>query len=396
MRVQSSFVVALYQRRSRLQTKPKTLARQIGISEAHLHKIEAGERRPSPDVVLKWTEALQLTPEEWVPLYLSAGASGADIRAVARRLIDRAHLSAARSLLLAAVRQNRGAQKRHKGEIYHLLGNLHYHSGRMWRADVFYRAMEDAYGRHRKSHGYAIALYNHALVLTHRGYPVRALEHLGVALGIFQGIGDRPFQGRVEIVRGYLYLQFAMYDDALACYRSAARLLPDKSFKFEALLGIAASTWGLEGPENALPMVADLLSHADTPVQVRKVHHNLAVLHRQLGRIEEALVEAEAALPGDEPDALPSLTVATLAEKALCLALARRWDKSREALQAFSRIDARKDPQDVVAAGLLSVHLREPIPTDPLPTGWRDDYEKRVIATLGVLKQGQPPWRLEV
>jgi tetratricopeptide (TPR) repeat protein len=253
------------------------------------------------------------------------------------------------------------------------------------RADSFYRAMEEVYGHRPDSRGYAVALYNHALILAQMGRPLSALRHLDEAQRISRRLGDRDREGRIEMVRGYVLLRFASYWEARSCYTRAAKLLADARLRLEAALGVAVCDWSLDGPALALPLFETLLTKATDPIYRRKIHHNLAVIHRQLGRLDRAITEAEAALPLQGPDELPTLTAATLSEKALCLLLAGRHDDARETLRSFRGLSGPKEPQDVVAVSILGALVGAPPNEAPLPTDWRDDYELRVTGALAFL-----------
>jgi tetratricopeptide (TPR) repeat protein len=385
-RGQSDFAIALYRRRSERDLKPADLATAVRISEDYLHKIEAGVRHPSPDVVMSLTEALGIPPDEWIPLYLATDPSVTDLCSIASQLSAIKHPRLVRRLLLAALTRARDSERgRALGDIYRQLGNLCFSQGRYWRAERFYRGMEEVYGHRPDSRGYAVALYNHALILTRTGRPLAALRHLDEAEAISRRLRDHDREGRIEAVRGYILLQSSSYQEARACYTRATKLLADAGMRVEAALGVAVCTWSLDGPERALPLFEALLPKATEPIQRRKIHHNLAVIHRQVGQLDAAIAQTEAAMPSQEGDGLPALTAATLVEKALCLLLADRSDEARKALRSFRGLSKASEPQDAVAARILGVLVGNPPDKDPLSVEWRDDYERRVTAALALL-----------
>lgn len=371
---------ALYVARARSQLRPKRVASSAAISESYLHQIESGMRVPSARVILALTSTLSLPPSVWAPLYAKEATCITDLCQTAATLIAQDTPVTARPLLLCALQRSRlDGRHRHKGEIYQLLARLNVQIGHFRRANLLYNRAAITYAKGVSPLGVVDARYNQAATLVSMGQLGAALEVLSRIPRVSQA---RGMGARIEALKGYIFLQISSYREAYDAYASAVHRLEGTPLDFYERLGFAIATWAFQGPAAAAPMLSSLLHRATSPQQFQRVYHYLAVVFRQLGLAGEALTQIDRALSLRSADARPELTAASLAERALCLAIRGDVGGARAALQDFRDYSSAKDARDIVACYLLAVVTSGPQPSEPLPETWREDYQQRARAAV--------------
>ena len=201
---------------------------------------------------------------------------------------------------------------------------------------------------------------------------------------MFQALGNIRKAGYSRLSRANALMEMQSFREALSVYRMAARDLRGDPWYFDCKLGEAVCLWRTQSSENALELLLTFEDLAEDPGRRAKYHHNVGVIYRQLGKMEEAIGHLARALDASAPD--PPMRPNNMAEMCLCRALVGDFMGAVEMLDEFNTFMGAKDPQDVLAMAILSYVLgRGPLP-GLLPRHVTDGYEQRLIAAVSLLQ----------
>lgn len=363
-------------------TSLEDLSKVTGISVAHLSRVESGERGISAARALNLANVVGLPPERWIPTFIEREVRVATLCDLCATLLETGQTKWASASIERARRLNRKHFKgRYTRQISELYGRICYQQGRFARAVVAYQHAAEGLAHRKDPCDRAKLLYNLGLSLSLVGRPFEAIAKLERAERIFRQEHRHLELAHVLLAHANILTRAAnRFHSAERLYRKAAHLSRGHLLHFEALLGVAICRWRQFGGVAGLSEFRALVSKA-APGQLIKVHHNSAVVLRQMGRYREALAETEEALK-DTP-ASPDGVFATLCEQALCAFLIRDLSLARRVVVKAHDVSGQGDDQDEMAFSVMSRFLGNSLEFRPVPRV-RDDYEGRLAAVITV------------
>lgn len=356
------------------------LARTAGISRQYLSDIEAGKRLIGVETFLGLTDLLTVPRSEWLGPLLALETRLRPLLRVADRLIDRGDFEGG-LLALKRVQALSRVSRRYQGHVYHLLGLYTYASGKHGRALHWFRLSEVAATRSPDLPRLAEAYYNSAMAHSKANLVIGSVTKFRAATLSFLRLHNRRMAGYALLSRANVLLEIGSYHEAQSDYHLAAAYLREDAWSFDCKLGEAICLWQTRSPKVALHTLLGL--HPNDPSRQTKLHHNLAVLYRQLGATDIALSHLESALLiAGEGSASIS---AVLTELCLCQVQTGSLSEARSTLDRFDAMEGPKDTADRWAAALLSSLLGRAAASQPLPKHLKDNYERRVQAAICLL-----------
>lgn len=372
----------LRDRRTELGLKTRDLAAKSRISKQHIRDIEAGRRQPSFRTLLLLTDLLALPASEWLDLYLAEESRLLPLVQMGEHLL---HLgdSAGATAVLRRLRTLSRGDHRYQGRVYHLYGLLTYREGRYVRSLHWFRLAEKTATGSLEPIRRADAAYNAGLAMMRTGLLSQSLAKFDKAIAVYQELGDVRKVGYARLTKANVLLEVQAYREALPLYQRAAHALRGDPWYFECKLGEAICRWRTRSPESALALLTDIEKFAADPDRRARYHHNLGVIYRQLGALDDATAHLAIALETSASDPRPEF----FAEMCLCRTLVGDVREAQDMLDHFNAFEGREDPQDVLAMAILSHVLGCGAIVEPLPRYLTDGYEQRVTAAVSLLQQ---------
>ncbi len=376
----------LQDRRKGLGLSIAGAARLAGIPRAYLSMIESGKRSPNAQILLKLMESLNVTTDEWLPIYLEEETRCQHLIRIAQELFEMGELAGARTVLAKAYFVSRRSYEgRYNADIYYLLGRIYYGQGRVLRASRWFQLMERATRHAPPSTVQGVAAYNNAQALARLGKRLDALRKFDQAIDNFSHFQARKELGTAWLAKANVLLSMHLYSDAYEAYRRAAHFLRKVPLHSDALLGEAISISVLQGPSAALPLFETIVQRSLDPIRLAKTRSNLATALRQLGRYHEAIQHLETALASAE-HLRGSIIAALLTESAICHLFAGQRDEAKTAVLLYKRVSGPKDSEDIATMHIIAGVLGIEPPNDAIPPVVEDDFEQRVKAALELLR----------
>ncbi|MDA8219386.1 MAG: helix-turn-helix domain-containing protein [Dehalococcoidales bacterium] len=386
----------LRDRRTEIGMKIRDLAALAGMSAQHLRDIEAGRRDPSFKTLLLLTDLLAVPSSDWLVEYLAQESRLLPLIQMGEHFLQARDMAGARPVLerLRSLRVALRDNRRYQGRVYHLWGVLAYQEGNYARSLVWFLRAEKAAKRTNDVAKSADASYNAALAMMRTGRWFRAAMKFDEAAEAFQSVGDLHKVGYSLLTKANALKGMQSYREALPVYHRAAHFLRGDAWYFDARLGEAICRWSAQSPEGALALLTDLEKHAMDPDRKARYHHNLGVIYRQLGDLQDALGHLAIALEALSP--APPLRPDSYAEMCLCRALTGDRHGARDMLNRFFAFDGTKDPQDVLAMAIISGVLGYGKLLEPLPRYVTDGYEQRISAAVSFLQSQSSQLRPQI
>ncbi len=358
-----------------------------GVTRSYLSMVETGQRAPNPEVLVRFTQALQIPADAWLSAFLSDERRCQRLVGLGGALFQAGNYTAARRASARALLVSRTDHDgRYNSEIYLLLGRVRYAEGRYRQALRWFSRLTRAVRHSQDGYLHGIAAFNLAQSLARTGRELDALAKFDEATQAFRAVRMWPRLGLVWLARANLLLTRSMYRDSQGAYRKAAHLLRGKPFHDDALLGVAITTIVVQGPAASVPLLRKIIDNERTDVIVRaKARDNLAMALREIGSYPEAVSQVRCALK--TRDRLPPrLVAALLAEEALCYARMGDLASARRAMDEYKAIAGEKDDQDVAAMGILARVLEVEPPQEQLSGAVADDHEHHMSEALRILQ----------
>lgn len=368
--------------------KAADVADSLGIRPESLSRIEADDQSIGISTLLALTALIKIPPSEWVGPWLDRETRLRPLMEVARHLIDQNDVQNARHVL-RKVRSITHARRHQNygGEVYRQWGRLTYKTGEYGRARRWLRRAKRAAARAAIPFERAIASYNYALALRKTHFIAESLANFDHAIAVFHEGNHLRHAGFARLSRANLLIQVGSYREALSEYRKAAHVLRGDPWRFDCILGEVICVWQVNSAAAALSLLLPIENLAADAERRARFHHNLGVLHRQLGTLDSALTHLSRALESKSGDV--SSTTATMAEVCLCRTLAGERAEAVRSLSRFEGIQGEKDPRDVWAMAALSSVLLGVRLQEPLPQTLQDDHERRLAAAFSLLLSPQ-------
>ncbi len=367
-----------------------TAAAALGqVSRSGLAMVEADRRSPNPAVLVRLTRGLGVQPDVWLPVYLQGEPRCQRLVELAKVLFEAGDYEAARLVLgRAYFISRRTGDGRHNAEIYHMLGRVRFETGRYAPALRWFLLFEQKTLHTKELRAQAIAQYNVGITLGKLDRRVEAAYKLEEAIRNFKRMGLTSETAAATLNKANVLLAMRHYSQAGRAYTYAAHLLRGKQFHDDAVLGQAIVTWRRLGAERAEPMLRRVIASNRTRELVRaKARCNLTGALREMGRYDDALLEASRAL--SSRNLLPyDLLVSLLTEETLCRVLRGDLVGARRPYEEYCRLAGEageKDAQDIAVMRILASVLGVTPSRDELPKSFEDAHDERVAAALRVL-----------
>ena len=293
------------------------LSAKAKISAHHLRDVETARRLPGVKTLLSLTDLLRLPTADWLDLYLAGESRLLSLIHLAEHLVQVRDLGGA-SLVLGRLRTLSREDHRYQGQIYHLRGLLAYYEGRHARALHWFRLAETSAVKSLNAAKRADALYNTALAMAHTGLLSQSAAKFDEAATAFQSLGDMRKAGYSYLSKANVLSQMQSYREALPIYRRASSDLRGDPWCFESKLGEVICRWRIRSSESALRLLTSIGRLADNSDRMARYHHNLGVICRQIGRLDDAMAHLAIALetstsdPPHRPEFLPKCVSAEL------------------------------------------------------------------------------------
>lgn len=369
-------------RRIELGLAIRDLTAKTGISGQHLRDLEAGRRQPGLKTLLLLQDLLTLPTSAWLGVYLAEESRLLPLIQLAEHLVQVRDLGGA-SIVLRRLRALSHADRRYQGRLYHLYGLLTYHEGRYARARHWFKLAETSMSKSPNAAKRAESFYNSALATVQTGLLSQGAAKFDEAATAFQSLGDVRKAGYSRLSKANALMQMQSYREAHPVYRRAAFDLRGDPWFFDCKLGEVICRWRTRSPESALGLMVSLKKFAADPDRAARYHHNLAVIYRQVGALDDAMTHLTIALESSIPELLPRPE--SFAEMCLCRTLAGDVSGALEMLGRFKAFEGTKDPPDVLAVTVLAHVLGRGAPEDPLPRHVVEGYEQRLTAAICLL-----------
>ena len=358
-----------------------------GVTRSYLSMVETGQRAPNPEALVRFTRALGIPTEAWLPAFLEDEWRCQRLVSLGRALFEASDYPAALRALARALHASRSDYNgRYNSEIYMLLGRVRYAEGRYRQALRWLRRVSRAVSHSQDVRLKAATDFNLAQCMAKAGHEIEALEKYDAAVDGFRTLRLWALVGKVWLAKGNLLLEQSMYMEAHEAYRNSARFLRGQPFQDDALLGVAITAIFVKSPSASVPLFRKIIDGEHTSVIVRaKARDNLATALREVGLYEEAVSEARSAL--ETRDQLPPrLVAALLAEEALSYALMGDLGSTLKTVEEYKLVLGEKDGQDVAAMRILARALRVAPPQERVDGVVGDDHEHHVREALRILQ----------
>lgn len=378
----------LRDRRIKMGLDIRDLSASASISAQHLRDIETGRRAPSLKTLLLLTDLLALPTSAWLEGYLVEESRLLPLIQIGEYLFRVGDLIGTAAVLkrLRSLRSLVRENQRDQGRIFHLWGMLTYRESRFARSLVWFLRAERAAKHSKDSKRVADAAYNAALAMMKTGLLSQAVAKFGEAMGSYERLGDQRKAAYARLTTANTLLEMQSYREALPMYRRAAHALRGDPWYFDCKLGEAICLWRTRSPVSALESLVSLEKFAQDADRQARYHHNLGVIYRQLGALDDAIAHLDIALKESTASQPPRPEF--FAEMCLCRVLVRDVTGAAEMLDEFNAFAGAKDPQDVLAMAILSYVLGRAPFVEPLPRYVTDGYEQRLIAAVDLLRPG--------
>lgn len=358
-----------------------------GVARSYLSMVETGKRAPNPEILVRLTRQMDLATDAWLSAFMADERRCQRLVSLGRALLRERDYAAARRVLGSAFFVSRDDRNgRYNSEIYELLGKVYYGQGRYRRALRWFGLLDRAV-RHAADAGLQAATsYNLAQCMAKTGREFEALARFDVAIAAFAGVQQWYELGLAWLAKANLFLDKRMYKEANLAYGHAAHLLRGKRWHDDAMLGVAITTWMVQGTEAAKPLLRRIIDSEGTDQLVRaKARSNLATVLREGGLYREAIREIEMGLASR--DGIPGrLAAAMLTEAALSHLLSGDAPSALRMLEEYKALPGAKDGQDIGAMRILARVLGVESPGDPLPWTVEDEYDRRLNGALRILR----------
>ena len=356
------------------------------VSRSGLSMVEAGRRSPNPAVLARLTRALGVQPDVWVPVYLQGEPRCQRLVDVARVLVEAGEYEAARLVLSRAYFMSRHTgDGRHNADIYQLLGRVRFETGRYAPALRWFLLLEQTTPHTKELRAQAIKQYNMGITLGKLDRRVEAAHKLDEAMRNFKKMHLTSETASAALNLANVLLAMHHYPKAGRAYTYAAHLLRGKQFHDDALLGQAIVAWRQLGAERAEPLLRKVIASNRTRELVRaKARCNLTGALREMGRYDDALLEANRAL--SVRNLLPvDLVASLLTEETLCRILQGDVAGARRPYEGYCRLEGERDAQDIAVMRILASVLEMTPSRDAMPDSLEDAHDERMAAALRLL-----------
>ena len=388
-----SIGAVLREQRTTLGLTVAQAAGRGGVTRSYLSMVETGQRAPNPEVLVRFTQALGIPTEAWLPAFLEDEWRGQRLVSLGRALYETRRHAAARTTLVKALLVSRNRYDgRFNSEIYLLLGKVRYAEGRYLQAQRWFLRLAHAVRHSPDLQVQGTAAFNLAQCLRRTGRELDALLKFDEAAEAFRDLGLWPFLGLVWLAKANLLLARSTYAESQNAYRRAEQYLKGQSFHGDALLGVAIATIFVQGPATAVPLFRNLIDDESTELILRaKARENLAVALRLMGLYSDAVCEVHLALKARD-QITPNLVAALLAEEALCYARMGDLTSARRTVDEYKTIPGERDGQDVAAMRILARVLSVEPPQELVAGTVADEHERHMSEALRILQTAPSRW----
>jgi len=354
----------------------------VGVTRQYLSEVESG-RQPGVATLLALTDLLTLPTEEWLPEFLKSETRILPLIHLGEYLAGKGDIQGAFTVARHLRPLLRTTAKGH-GRAFHLLGLLEYRRGHFGRALVWFRRAESATLRGASGISRGDALYNTALAMRQAGLFTASVRRFEKAAEVYQSNGDRVRSGYAWLSDANTFLRFQAYREALHAYRRASRCLRDDPWQFDAKLGEAICLGQVASVSVALHALQGLAAPPKDVERQARLEYNLAVAFRRAENVGAAVQHILSAVAAPE-SATEAFRGNALAELCLCLSMIGDVSGAFRAADQFARYSGSREPEDVAAIRLLSMHLGHPVDVPPPSSHPVLSYEQRLWATLSFI-----------
>ncbi len=324
------------------------LAKDAGISESEVSRIERGQRVPGPVAWWRLAQAAGIDSMKAVDVYLVAETRCHTLVRFADHLLDLGKVAEAKVVgrrLWTLNRVHYGG--RYNADIYRLLGRTAYLNNTYRVAVRWFRAMHGSAKRGGTSpQRRALAEYNYGLALKKRAHVVESAHHLHSALPQLLDTGQLRLASWCALALANLSFVHSAFHDADRYYMKSLEWFDDGDpLRSEAQLGHLECQVALNPEQIGVDReIQRAVANADPDMQ-RRLTHVLAVLYRKRGQFWEAIAALEEAYPiSAYPLDLEALD--SYAERVLCHLLAGDVGGAQKALEVVHPYVAQATAED--------------------------------------------------
>ena len=371
----------LRQRRMALGLTAAQVAAQVDVRREYLSAVERGKRQVGVKTLIALTQLFTFPTKDWLEAYLTEETRMSLLLRMAEHLLRISDVEAA-EVVLGKLRRLTRNNHRYQSRFCHLMGVLSYQQGRYGRALHWFSAYLKTSGT-APSRAHAEGMYNVALALRKTGQLATSLDKFDITTRMFGTLNAKIEAGYSRLSKANTLIAIGAFQEGLLVYRRAAADLRGDPWLFDCKLGEAICTCVTRSPTKGISIMQEIEKYATDRDRRIKFHHNLGVMYRLVGRLDESLQQITAALQQISPPPRPD----SFAELCLCQALRGNYTAAIEALHRFHEFTGPKDDQDVVAMLIMSRYLG--VHAEP----WlrvrhiRENYECRISTALDLLSR---------
>jgi transcriptional regulator with XRE-family HTH domain len=309
------------------------LAQRAAVSTTQICYIEQGDRVPSPALLLKITEQLNVSSEDWLPAYLARETRvGTLIQLIDLLLASHRYPEGQKVLRVALSRNRHDYSSRYNHELYHLAGKVNWHRGRYRMAVVWFGRMA-RHLPHATTLTRGIALYDYGMALYLAGRFSEAFHQLQQAQALF-GASRQHYRGLANWALAACLFDQYRYRESRYYFHRAAKDLSQPPHAGEVMFGLLLTNWIVApGFDTLQPLVEFEQQHRPLPDALRgRWLLAMAIIHRLSQQPDTALsyvqqIDRNSTDPNDYAEAL--------AESALCALELRKPGEVQKWLVAF-------------------------------------------------------------